>query len=244
MPLFLITMFGRLFTFGCSCTSYHWMTWADICGNEAKQYYNLGAQGAGNLQSFIKLMEVDQTFHLTSDDTVMIMWTSVAREDRTVNSKWLSLGNIFGQSVYPEEWVKKFADPAWYLKRDLALISATIAFLKSKNIKYHMLQMMPIGGLEYTSTGIKSSLLDLYANDLKELKPSILEIIYNNDFLSPTRKYKPINTLFDAPGNIDSHPTPKEHYEYLKAIFPNWEFSQSTIDMIEDNQRKIKMLSG
>lgn len=235
-------MFERLFTFGCSCTSYDWMTWADICGNEADEYYNLGEPGAGNLQSFIKLMEVDRTYQLTPNDTVMIMWTSVAREDRTTDTGWLSLGNIFGQSVYSEDWVKKFAYPEWYLKRDLALIAATIDFLKNRNIKYHMLQMIPINDLEYNSVGIKSDLLDLYATDLKELKPSILEIIYNNDFRLPTRKYKPIT--LDEPNKVDSHPTPKEHYEYLKVIFPDWEFSQATIDMVEEAQRKIKMLDS
>jgi hypothetical protein len=232
-------MFNRLFTFGCSFTNYKWITWADICGFEAKEFYNLGSAGSGNLQAFIKLMEVDKTYHLTPDDTVMIMWTCVTREDRTINSEWLNLGNIYNQYVFSKDWVEKFADAEWYLKRDLALIASTIEFLKNRNIKYHMLQMVPVGEIEFGPTEINNDLLKLYADDLKDLKPSMLEITFNNNFLLPSRKYKPMVNAH----KIDSHPTPLEHYEYLKVIFPEWKFSESTIDKIKENQQTITMLA-
>ena len=39
---------GRLYTFGCSMTSYFYPTWADILGQEFSYYENWGEPGAGN----------------------------------------------------------------------------------------------------------------------------------------------------------------------------------------------------
>lgn len=38
----------RLYTFGCSYTSWNWPTWADIMSLEANYYENWGHAGLGN----------------------------------------------------------------------------------------------------------------------------------------------------------------------------------------------------
>ena len=48
---------SRLFTFGCSFTSYHWPTWADILGREYDYFENWGRSGGSNQFIFNSLIE-------------------------------------------------------------------------------------------------------------------------------------------------------------------------------------------
>jgi hypothetical protein len=68
------------------------------------------------------------------------MWTNVTREDRYLNGAWETPGNIFTQTFYPAEYIKKYADVRGYYIRDLATIYAVDQLLKSINCKYHFLK--------------------------------------------------------------------------------------------------------
>ena len=119
------------FAFGCSFTSYYWPTWADIFGKEFEYFENWGQSGGGNQFIFNSLMECVVKNKISKDDTVIIMWTNISREDRYVNHKWITPGNIFNQSTYTQDFIKEFADIRGYLIRDLNTIFATQNILKS-----------------------------------------------------------------------------------------------------------------
>ena len=59
---------GRLFTFGCSFTSYHWPTWANILAYDYDiPLYNYGLNGAGNQFIFNMLMQADSFNNFTEN---------------------------------------------------------------------------------------------------------------------------------------------------------------------------------
>jgi len=240
-------LFKRLFTFGCSFTRYSWMTWADMLGMEAEQYHNTALQGAGNLQIFIKLMETDARFHFTTDDTVLIMWSSVSREDRIYPTppesgydNWISLGNIYNQHVYPDKWVRKFANMPWYTKRDLALIRGAIGYLRPLGVSLRMSSIMPLGRKEREHDTLEDDtkmLEDLHHDIWKYLSPSVTEVL-NRDG-SWSKKPRPI--IARIPNlHTDSHPTPLEHLEWLRNTWPDFELGPRTIQAIYDSQETLE----
>ena len=62
-------MFGkRLFTLGCSYTSYNYPTWADWLATEFLEFENLGIAGLGNRGIFNRLSELIYTRKLNQSD--------------------------------------------------------------------------------------------------------------------------------------------------------------------------------
>ena len=116
---------GRLFTFGCSFTSYRWPTWADILGRKFDSFENWAQGGAGNQYIFNSLIEAYQRNSFTKNDTIIIMWSGTDREDRYINGAWYTAGDVYlDRDYYPMSYLKKYVDLRGYLIRDAATISA------------------------------------------------------------------------------------------------------------------------
>lgn len=86
---------GRLFTFGCSMTSYYYPTWADIIGRDWEYHENWGRPGAGNSCIFNSIMECHSRNQFTENDTVLVMWSGIARIDGYQYNSWAHHHSIF-----------------------------------------------------------------------------------------------------------------------------------------------------
>lgn len=181
----------RLFTFGCSYTKYKWPTWADILAREYEYFENWGQSGAGNHYIFNSLVECNQRHKFTANDTVMIMWSSIAREDRYVGQTWVTPGNIYSQETYDKEFVKNFADNRGYLIRDLAFIQSTKLILDSIGCKYQFFAMVPIVNIsEFATTlTVKQDVdcLNLYKDVIGQIRTSVWELIFDRKWSSRPR---------------------------------------------------------
>ena len=206
-------MKNRLFTFGCSFTKFKWPTWADIISKDFDEFQNWGQSGAGNCFVLWSLMESIQRNKINSSDTVAIMWTSVGREDRWVNGSWTTPGSIYRETPYnpySTDFIQKFADPDGYLIRDMANISAAKKVLDSIGCRYYMTSMVPfqIASEVHQSLlqKIKSKLtlitgqdddsirdeqpidskrvMSVYKDVLESVRPSVFEVIFENDWFS------------------------------------------------------------
>ena len=177
---------NRLFTFGCSFTQYAWPTWADILGREFDYFENWGKLGGGNQYIFNSLIESNIRNQFTKEDTVIIMWTNVTREDRYIEKQWHTPGNIYTSPVYNSDYIKQFADDRGYLIRDLATISATVDLLDHWGVKYHMLSMVPITNIDQYNKkpSTEQDVIDLYSSAVEKIKPSVYEVVFNFDWSS------------------------------------------------------------
>jgi hypothetical protein len=177
---------GRLFTFGCSSTNYIWTTWADILGKEFAYYENWGLIGAGNQYMFNSLIECHHRNKFHAGDNVIIQWSNVSREDRYLQKKWKPSGNIYTQTMYPQDFVKNFADDRGYLIRDLATISAVVDLLEHWKVNYAFLSTVPmtVFGEYYISGEADADVLDLYKSALEKIRPSQYEAVFNFDWHS------------------------------------------------------------
>jgi hypothetical protein len=175
----------RLFTFGCSFTDYRWPTWADIVAREYDHFENWGKSAGGNHFIFNSLVECNQRNTFTKNDTVMICWSNVTREDRYLTDSWLSAGNIFTTAVYPKTWVNEFVTERGCLIRDLAFIKAIDSILKNVGCNYKFFSIVPI---EYNMVDKNQSehpdVIELYSDVLDKISPSYFEIIFNYDWTS------------------------------------------------------------
>jgi hypothetical protein len=179
---------NRLFTFGCSFTSYEqWPTWADIVARNFKHFQNWGRGGAGNSFIFNSLVECHKRNSISKDDTVMIMWTNIGREDRYVNGEWLTPGSIYNQTLYDKEFVQNYADHTGYLIRDMAHLTAAKLILESIGCKYHFFSTVPFDVPDdnlFKRFTIDGKISNLYKDELSSVKPSVYETVFDFDWYS------------------------------------------------------------
>lgn len=229
--------YKRFFAFGCSMTAYGWPTWADIIGNEIPEYRNYGQSGGGNLFISCQVTEAHMRHKFNKDDLVMIMWSSVAREDRYLNGTWLTPGNIYTQNYYDDNFVQNFADELGYLLRDINLITLTKKFLDSIGVDYYFLNMSPF---EIKCRDIREStkfekIKEFYSDTFNSILPDIFTLECNRQW-----PQHPIS----RPGGqtADYHPSPIQHFGYINKLFPDIEWSQDTLKFVSESQEAMEKI--
>lgn len=247
-----VTKYKRFFAFGCSFTSYKWMTWADIIGNDIEYYENWAEKSAGNHFIFNSVIEADTRYNFNEDDLVMVFWTTKQREDRYLENRWIHATPASVESTYSKDWIKKFfLDQRSFLIRDLGYIKATQQVLNSKNCDWSNLCWCEFFDCEalsktYRLSNNKESLLAEWQRLSKEVfngKP-IPELFDNRDVI---KLYQDVFTNIhgvyrwfeneyiknrSAPDN-DLHPIPTEALHFLDVIFPDNNISELTRNIVK-----------
>lgn len=230
--------YKRFFAFGCSMTAYYWPTWADIIAQEIPESYNHGQSGGGNLFIASQVAEASVRYKFNKDDLIIIMWSSISREDRWVNGQWLTPGNIYTQNYYDDNFVKRFSDSRGYLIKDLSLITMCKNMLDNLDTNYHMLNMAPFIDIQFTESWQQfenyTDVLDFYKETLDAINPDILTTECNGRW--PQHPIKGRGKGQTA----DYHPSTAQHYSYLKKVFPNIEFKQNTVDFVNLHESFIQ----
>lgn len=227
---------SRFFAFGCSFTRYTWPTWADIIATNFDEYYNYGQTGGGNLYIACSIGEAIITHNINSDDTVIVMWSNVAREDRYIDM-WATPGNIYNQTMYPRPFVKNFVRIKGCYVRDMALINLADQSLQNTGCDYKFTSMIDMNmPNQYTLDDVADELsviMELYKPLLDKFQPSAHKTIFNYDFES--RKIYARETF-----RTDKHPLPLEHLEYVQKIFPEYKVSDDYVKFLGEQDMKIR----
>lgn len=131
----------RLFTFGCSMTSYHYPTWADILGRSFDTFQNWGRPGAGNnyILNAINRCHLQKKFVPT--DTVIVLWTSLARIDYYQINEWSHLNNQYYDLSNDSMPV---SCPEGYQWLSFAWMASAQHMLENLKVKYKMLTWQPM----------------------------------------------------------------------------------------------------
>jgi hypothetical protein len=226
----------RLFAFGCSFTNYRWSTWADCLAPEFDYFENWGQAGGGNHYIFNSVMEADQRHNFTANDTVVVCWTSFTRDDRYVDGRWHTPGNMFSTPIYTAEYLKTHIDERGYLLRDLAFIKATKTLLESRpGVNWRFLSMVELMARPHKEddSSLHRDVMRLYSNVLDTIAPGYDKTVFAGNWPKP---------------GADPHPSPKEHLAYLDWVLPGWvtksetrvKMQQESIDLLK-NPRKSGM---
>ena len=182
----------RLFAFGCSYTNYRWPTWVDCLAPEFDYVQNWGQSGAGNHYIFNSVMEADQRHQFDSADTVIVCWTGITRDDRYVDGRWHTLGNMFASPIYDRDYLKTHVDERGYLIRDLAYIKAVKTLLGHAQTTWRFLSMCTFPEHD--------DVTELYSDVLECVLPGYDKTVFLNNWPKP---------------GADTHPSPAEHLAYL-----------------------------
>jgi hypothetical protein len=206
----------RLFAFGCSFTNYRWSTWADCLAPEFDYFENWGQAGAGNHYIFNSVMECDQRNHFGINDTVVVCWTGIHRDDWYVNGKWQTLGNMHTCPIYNLEYLKTHVDDRGYLIKDFAFIKAVKTLLENgQGVTWKFMSMMEMASMPFPddNTSEHRDVMRLYEDVYHAMGPSYQKTLFSNGW--PNR-------------DGDPHPSPEEHLAYLDAVLPGWVTKEST----------------
>ncbi len=215
----------RLFTFGCSFTNYRWSTWADCLAPEFDSFENWGQAGAGNHYIFNSVMECDQRNRFGPNDTVVVCWTSIDREDRYVAGRWHTPGNAwFATNVYNPAYLKTHVDERGYLIRDLAYIKAVKTLLESRpGVTWRFLSMVEIMArpMPDDDESLHRDVMRLYSDVLDHIALGYDKTVFVDNWPKP---------------GSDPHPSPLEHLAYLDTVLPGWVTkSQTRVKMQEES---------
>jgi hypothetical protein len=226
--------YKRFFAFGCSFTNYMWPTWADIIATEMShaEYGNFGISGSGNETILCRVVEADKRFQFNTDDLIMIMWTTMCREDRWVGGSWKMTGNIFNQFEYDENFVTNFADPKGYLIKNMAVMSSTRRYVHSTNASLFTMTATPFDHQQNTADPQIQGILDLYSADNELVQDSLFEVEMDNEWGTGCQ-YLKNQTLCN-----DYHPTPIRYYNYLLKL--GFVFSNDTYKYVMDAEALLK----
>ena len=211
---------GRLFAFGCSFTNYRWPTWADILGQQYAEFQNWGQAGAGNHYIFNAVQECDQRHRWQPDDTVVVCWTNIMRDDRYFEGRgWITLGNMTNTKIYTREFLAESVSERGNLLRDLAYIKAVKVLLQARGVTWRFLQMCDIVQPDpYDDRRIThDDVIACYNDVVADLKPSYISVL-GHEFWQHRQHQRRV----DVNGGVDYHPMPVEHLEYLDTVLPGW----------------------
>jgi hypothetical protein len=229
--------YKRMFAFGCSMTKYGWPTWADLLGHAIPEYYNYGKSGAGNQFIACAITEANLKYKFNSDDLIMVMWTSVSREDRYKNNYWHVGGNIYTSDMMDDDYIEKWADTRYYLLRDLNYIALTQGYLENLGVDYDMLAMSSLTQLQLKGSDANfkngADILDAYSSVLSAVKPDMLKTEFRGTWPQVPIRMRGNDAMYDY------HPTPSNHLSYLKKIYPSWKVPKGVRKMADDYKLKM-----
>lgn len=130
---------GKLYTFGCSMTSYSWPTWADILGREFSDHENWGRGSAGNSFIFNSIVECLERKKFTRKDTIIILWSGITRIDYYQLGVWSAVHN---KSILNAAKGDPVSCPDGFEIINYAYFSAVDKLLSAHNLNYHMFKFM------------------------------------------------------------------------------------------------------
>jgi hypothetical protein len=133
----------------------------------------------GNQYIFNSIIEANQTYKFTNNDTVIIMWATTLREDGYSNHQWHGKGNVYNTEVDHGGHSKSNFDRRGFLIRDAAAISATKSLLETIGVNYCFLSSAQISDFKENE-----DVYNLYRPALDLIGPSIHSTIFNNDWYS------------------------------------------------------------
>lgn len=223
--------YKRVFAFGCSFTNYVFPTWADIIINEMpnSESHNFGRAGAGNHYIACSIAEANTRFKFNETDLVMVMYTTAFREDRYIDGRWRTNGNIYNQQFYDKNFVKKYVDPVGCVVRDLALIEMSRRYVEMLPCDTFLLRSSP---LEHEAADLldsnMSNVIDVYKDMYTDFPPTIQETMFPQGWVGKIERGTPGNMF------LDSHPLPIDYYNYLIKLGVNLtdkEYAEKSTEM-------------
>lgn len=224
----------RLFTYGCSFTSYQYPTWADYIGCLFDENYTFALSGAGNKYSFTQLKNSLSLFNITKEDTIIFQVTGTTRQD-ILNSdfEWIGGGHIYSNPNYSKRYIQDCFDILNSLF-DLYTNLNFLSYLK-EHLEYNII-IVPMLSFKFTQN--LGEIGYSYDFDDSEYSDAILKMV--NSLQEYEKKYMIDTDIFsfqldqsekkhiwyDPSSDVfvenDDHPSTKTHYRFVLDVLSKY----------------------
>ena len=200
----------RLFTFGCSYTIWSWPTWADYIGVNFDAYYNFARSGSDNKNILYNVLNANEKFNFTKDDTIIVMFTSFNRCSYFKQYELFNSGDLVEQQEQ-HPFMNKYPYEAGIYDSWLSAKSIK-NFLDGKGVNYHLQQALPYDFLWENKKVLKTNhsinYSELVLDYLNLLDSKVSTMIHHLDFVE---KFFPQYYTKKA---IDFYDVSMKHFTY------------------------------
>ena len=225
---------SRLFTFGCSYTSYVYPMWPWHLIDNYDEIYNFGRAGAGNDYIFHSIVDALKKHKIQQGDTVVIIWSSYYRYDyQNEAGGWLLSGGLFSNDL--QDKTVRNLQKVWTLRSAVRktwdYMNILAELFELKNIKFCFGSLYEMEKLSLTD-GSDALELNL-PNHVDDIIPSYVKLPYKKhkfcslDFIRFQKivpndlgggvRYALIHNA-GRTADKDPHPNVLESYEFAKNI--------------------------
>jgi len=234
----------RLFAFGCSYTEYSHITCADLIGVNFGEYYNFGRSGCDNTFIANRLVEAHNKFKFDpKSDFVLVGTTGFSRFSYWYDCNWITVGDMLPYNGENEQvrWISENLYTRYH-----ALYRSVLAIRTIKNLLTALrIPHILYPALDYVNYLIDRDYENIEARGFTEIaidECEKIEKLYDvqtsiDEFLIDKERK---NIEYKDSGHRDTHPSPIEHYEYMKKFMPQFDsiktqqvakqFSRTTYD--------------
>jgi hypothetical protein len=169
---------------------------------------------------------------ITKDDTIIICWSSITREDRFIDGKWQNVGNLFSEyakRLYTKEFIEKYVDIEGCFVRDLALIAGAKHSLDNIGCRYRFISMIPITyNNQFFNEEQFYPVFETYKDIISSIGPSFYSFL-NFDWDNPE---------FPHLAN-DYHPLPSTHLKFVQQYLTEYKISDEVVSKITNETNNI-----
>jgi len=207
---------GRIFTFGCSYTTYMWPCWSDLIlyGNDG---VNFGRSGAGFEHTLYTLLEADREYKFTPDDKIVIVFTSPIRIDPILRltpyksqdkAQWRCNGFVLTSEYEKYEGELYCVDGLLF--KSFYNIILIDNYLKSKNLNFVFgsIDNLFTYGDDETNLPETNELIEFVKNNI-EIKLLNFKEYLTTIERTPNKEYKNFT---------DGHPRPTDQLKWVNDI--------------------------
>lgn len=225
--------YKRYFSFGCSYTSYDWLTIADLIGCNFEEFYNYGKPGGSNQFSWKRLIEAHNKHTLNPEtDFVTFGVTGPARQHfikevfipngpfrKTSEIEYIHNGDIFPDVKQDHDpssvlWASHIENWSFAFERTYTAVLSVRSLLDAIGVDYKIFKTICEDGGDHLTKGRRK---EMYYN-IQEL----IDIHQDIDTFWATLNLKDKGVAFED-GTNDGHHTPEVHYKYLQKHFPEFD---------------------
>ena len=218
---------NRLFTFGCSFTSWAWPTWADMIGStHFDQHIQCGKHGAGQQYIAQTFLQAYVTQNINSNDTVIIMWTSCFRNDVFKDNEWIT----HGHRNFAVKWGDACKISEVYV-RDMTYISFVKQVLDNIGCEYYFscLSDYELGKVAFGMDNLPEldlkSILSLYKDMIGNFLPSMYSTITTD---GTCRTLGPPDSEAKLRNYDKVHPLPSQHLEFIDKVLVKYPITRTS----------------
>ena len=229
----------RFFAFGCSLTSYSYLTWADLIGVNFDEYYNYGLAGASNTYIMNRLVEADDKFKFNpTTDLVIVMLTGIGRFSYMDKDQWITNGDL--HSFYSNtkhfntgKLLDVIWNEAWFVYQSWVAAKVIKNLLLSKNISHKIL--MGVDNRAYLNNPV----------DIESKQIRYVQEIYNLlDFKKSLYEWREESQenqdspFWEDKNHEDGHPSPRAYLKFIKEHFPDL-ISDKSIEILNQYEHNF-----